>query len=70
MDYYEGVVAEYLRANRAVFLNTECLIQIEAGDVPSKGASWFRGKQPVGIGGRLGFWSVGWGEWLGCGWLG
>ncbi len=41
MDYYQGVVAEYLRANRAVFLNTECLIQIEAGDVPSKGASWF-----------------------------
>lgn len=41
MDYYQGVVADYLRANRAMFLNMECLIQIEPGDTPPKGSSWF-----------------------------
>lgn len=41
MDYYQGIVAEYLRANRSVFLNTECFIQIEPGSSPPKGTSWF-----------------------------
>lgn len=41
MDHYQGIVAEYLRANRAVFVNTECFIQIEPGDSPPKGTSWF-----------------------------
>jgi hypothetical protein len=27
-DFYQGIVAEYLRADRAVFVNTECLIQL------------------------------------------
>ena len=41
MDYYQGVVTEYLRANRAIFVNTECLIQLEPGDAPAKGKHWY-----------------------------
>jgi len=41
MDYFQGVVTEYLRANRATFVNTECLIQLEAGDTPAKGQHWY-----------------------------
>jgi hypothetical protein len=39
-DYYQGIVYDYLRADRSVFINTECTIQIEAGDQPPKGKSW------------------------------
>ncbi len=35
MDYYEGVVIDYLRADRAVFVNTECCIQIKEGPAPA-----------------------------------
>ena len=41
MDYYQGVVTEYLRANRATFVNMECLIQLEPGDSPAKGKHWY-----------------------------
>jgi hypothetical protein len=41
MDYFQGVVTEYLRANRATFVNTECLIQLALGDSPKKGEHWF-----------------------------
>jgi len=41
MDYYQGVVVEYLRANRAVFVNTECLIQLVPGDTPERGTHWY-----------------------------
>lgn len=41
MDYFQGVVTEFLRANRATFVNTECLIQLEPGDVPAKGRHWY-----------------------------
>ncbi len=41
MDYFQGVVTEYLRANRATFVNTECLIQLDAGDTPAKGQHWY-----------------------------
>jgi len=41
MDYYLGVVTEYLRADRAVFVNTESLIQIDSGDVPVKDRHWY-----------------------------
>jgi len=34
MDYYEGVVIDYLRADRALFVNTECCIQINPADNP------------------------------------
>jgi hypothetical protein len=41
MDYFQGVVTEYLRANRATFVNTECLIQLDSGDAPAKGRHWY-----------------------------
>ena len=28
MNYYESVVIDYLRADRALFVNTECCIQL------------------------------------------
>ena len=42
MDYFQGVVAEYLRADRAVFLNTECCVQLNATDNPDgSGPHWY-----------------------------
>jgi hypothetical protein len=41
MDYYQGIVTEYLRADRSVFINTECFIQIKPGKEPPKGSSWY-----------------------------
>lgn len=40
VDYFQGVVYDYLRADRAIFINAECLIQIQPGDQPRKGTSW------------------------------
>lgn len=34
MDFYQNVVIDYLRADRAVFVNTECCIQPEDGPNP------------------------------------
>ena len=41
MDYFQGVVTEYLRADRATFVNTECLIQLEPGKAPPKEKHWY-----------------------------
>jgi hypothetical protein len=41
MDYFQGVVIEYLRANRSVFVNTECLIQLDEGNKQLKGRHWY-----------------------------
>lgn len=41
MDYFQGVVAEYLRADRAVFVNSECLIQLDAGAALPKSRHWY-----------------------------
>jgi len=42
MDYYQGAVNEYLRANRATFINTEFCIQLGEGNPDlSKGSSWY-----------------------------
>ena len=41
MDYFQGVVTEYLRADRAVFVNTECFLQLAPGDAPPRGTSWY-----------------------------
>src|SRR5688572_2705820 len=41
MDYFQGVVTEFLRANRSTFVNTECLIQLQLGDTPEKDKHWF-----------------------------
>ena len=41
MNYYESVVIDYLRADRTLFVNTECLIQLNAGRNPDKGTHWY-----------------------------
>ncbi len=42
MDYYQGVVTDYLRADRAVFVNTECCIQLnEAANPDTSGGHWY-----------------------------
>jgi hypothetical protein len=41
MDYYQGIVAEYLDADRSVFLNTECFIQLQPGLKPPKNTTWY-----------------------------
>jgi hypothetical protein len=42
MDYFQGVVTEYLRADRAMFVNTECCIQLNPGANPDRtGPHWF-----------------------------
>ena len=40
MDYFQGVVTEFLRANRSTFVNTEYLIQLDEG-TPQKGRHWY-----------------------------
>ena len=40
MDYFQGVVTEYLVADRASFVNTELLLQLDE-DLPRKGRHWY-----------------------------
>lgn len=42
MSYYQAVVIEYLRADRALFVNTECCIQLHEGANPDTcGPHWY-----------------------------
>lgn len=42
MDHFQGVVTDYLRANRATFVNTECCIQLYPGANPdTSGPHWY-----------------------------
>ncbi len=41
MDYYQGVVTEFLRADRGMFVNPECPIQLVQGSAPPKGTFWY-----------------------------
>ena len=41
MDYFQGVVTEFLRANRSTFVNTEFCIQLDPGGEPLKGRHWY-----------------------------
>jgi hypothetical protein len=41
MDYFQSAVTEYLRASRSVFVNTECRIQLDPGDVHAKDRHWY-----------------------------
>lgn len=43
MDYYQGVVVEYLRADRSLFINTEYCIQLKEGnpDVGGPNSNWY-----------------------------
>ena len=40
MDFFQGVVTEYLVADSATFVNTELLIQLDA-DSAEKGRHWY-----------------------------
>jgi hypothetical protein len=41
MNYYESVVMDYLRSDRAVFVNTNCCIQLNQADNPdTSGPQW------------------------------
>ena len=40
-DYYQSIVGDYLRADRSVFVNPECYIQLKPGKQPPKGSSWY-----------------------------
>jgi hypothetical protein len=42
LNYYESVVVDYLRADRSLFVNTECCIQLNPGDNPdTSGSHWY-----------------------------
>lgn len=41
MDYFQGVVTEFLRANRSTFVNTEYLIQLDEVKTPLKARHWY-----------------------------
>lgn len=42
MDHFEGVVLEYLRADRGLFVNSQFCIQLNPGDNPdSSGPHWY-----------------------------
>jgi hypothetical protein len=42
MDFFENVVVEYLRADRSVFVNTQCCIQLNQGPNPdTSGPHWY-----------------------------
>lgn len=42
MNFYENVVVDYLRADRSLFINTQCCIQLNAADNPdTSGPHWY-----------------------------
>jgi hypothetical protein len=42
VDFYQGVVVDYLRADRAVFVNTQCCIQLNDNPNPdTSGPHWY-----------------------------
>jgi hypothetical protein len=41
MDYFQGVVSEYLRADRSMFINTEFLLQLDDVELPIKNRHWY-----------------------------
>ena len=41
MDYYQGVVADYLTADRAFFVKPECLIRLSPAGPLLKSQHWY-----------------------------
>jgi hypothetical protein len=41
MDYFQGVVNDFLRAKRSTFLNTEYMIQLDPGKLDVKDRHWY-----------------------------
>jgi hypothetical protein len=54
MDHYEGVVFDYLRADRRLFLNTEFCLQPNPTKNPEK-AHWFLDALVVNVGAKQAF---------------
>lgn len=52
VDYYQGVVLDYLRTDRAVFVNPECCIQLKEGKTPAKNEHWYCDAVAVDFGGK------------------
>lgn len=56
MDYFEGVVVEFLRADRALFVNTQCCIQLNEGLNPdTSGPHWYCDAVAVSIKDNAGY---------------
>jgi hypothetical protein len=50
MDHFESIVFEYLRADRSLFVNTQCCIQLNPGDNPdTSGPHWYCDAVAVGF---------------------
>jgi len=41
MDYFQGLVNDYLRARRSLFINTEFMISLDEGSKPKQGRHWY-----------------------------
>src|SRR5690348_8285778 len=41
MDYFQGVVTEFLRAKRSQFVNTEYMLNLDEDGIYLKGRHWF-----------------------------
>jgi hypothetical protein len=56
MDYFQGVVAEYLRADRSTFINPEFCLQLDGGvKAPSKGSFWYIDPLAVSFGDKTAY---------------
>lgn len=56
MDHFESVVLEYLRADRALFVNSQCCIQLNAGQNPdTSGPHWYCDAVAVSLKAQAGY---------------
>ena len=56
MDYFEGVVIDYLRADRSLFINTQCCVQLNEGFNPdTSGPHWYCDAVAVNIKNKAAF---------------
>jgi hypothetical protein len=56
MDHFEGVVLDFLRADRALFVNSQCCIQLNEGANPdTSGPHWYCDAVAVNFKERAGY---------------
>ncbi|MDR6672842.1 hypothetical protein [Xanthomonas sp. 1678] len=56
MDHFEGVVLDFLRADRALFVNSQCCIQLNEGANPdTSGPHWYCDAVAVSFKERAGY---------------
>ena len=41
MDYFQGIVADYLSADRSMYVKPECCIQLDSGEKLVAGRHWY-----------------------------